>query len=218
MARGSGNDEGTLTMKRTAMAGAALLALVSWSAQADDYTGWRAGLAATFGNFDSDAFNLKDNTVGFKLHGQYQFGEFFGVEGAFYTSGDYSQFIPGTGSAKQSFSGFMVHGIGYLPAWFGEDLRFYGKLGYYNFTDDLSVNNVAQPNGREDGVAVGAGATLKISKNFDVRGDFDWFNADVGSLWSINLGVEYLFGHHRKTHSTPASAPAAPANAAPTTE
>lgn len=195
-------------MKRTAMAAAALLALVSWSAQADDYTGWRAGLAATFGNFDSDAFRLKDNTVGLKINGQYRFGEFFGVEGAYYSSGDFSQFVPGTGSIKQSFSGVMLQGIGYLPAWFGDDLRFYGKLGYYNFADDLSQSGSRLASGHEDGATIGGGATVKISRNFDVRADLDWFDADVGTLWSFNLGVEYLFGQHKHRSKHVASEPA----------
>ena len=194
-------------MKRPAMAAAALLGLVSWTAHADEYTGWRAGLAATFGNFDSDKINLKDNAVGFKLSGQYQFSEFFGVEGAWYTSGDYTQLIPVTGNTKESFSGIMAEGIGYLPSWFGDDLRFYGKLGYYNFSNDLSQGGVSVASGREDGVTLGAGATIKISNNFDVRGDFDWFDADSGSMWSLNIGVEYLFGHHRR-HAK-AAAPAA---------
>jgi hypothetical protein len=209
-------------MKRTAVAAAALLSLTSWSAQADEYTGWRAGLAAAFSNIDSDQINLKDNTVGFKIHGQYQFSEFFGLEGAYYTSGDFTQFIPGTGNAKFSLNGFMLEGIGYLPAWFGEDLRFYGKFGYYNFDDNLSVDGTSKSSGREDGVTIGMGTTIKISRNFNVRGDFDWFDADIGNLWSVNLGVEYLFGQHRhrsaQPAATPASAPPAPAGDAAATE
>jgi len=39
-----------------------------------------------------------------------------------------------------------------------------------------------------------AGAIWSVSDRFGFRADFDWFNADVGDLWTINLGVEYYFG------------------------
>ena len=35
---------------------------------------------------------------------------------------------------------------------------------------------------------------MEISENLAIRADVDWFDADVGDLFSVNLGIQYRFG------------------------
>jgi hypothetical protein len=213
-------------MRRIALA--ALLAAVSGSALANDAAGWHAGASATFGDFSSKVADipLNDNTIGFKGYVQYQFNKYLAVEGAYYTSGQFSSDIkPGVagGDAKLRLHGGMGDVLGYVPWISSEDLKFFGKIGYFDFTDNLSVDGNTVSSASENGVTLGAGAVVKVSDQFDVRADFDWFDADVGHLWSLNLGVQYNFGARHKASggagkAPAAEAPAAEAPAAPTSE
>ena len=215
-------------MKRTSMA--VLLALVGFSAQAaDDVPGWRAGAAASFTDFswtDGDTDLIDDGAIGAKFWVQYQFGSWFGIEGAYHDTGTFKD----TGGPSESgdpgdtfelsFDGFSVSGIVYLP-FETEGVKFYGKAGYYSFDDELAFNGSVSSTGSESGLTAGAGATIAISDHFGIRADFDWFDAEVGDLWSANLGLEYSFGGSGSSESSasaPPPPPPPPAEPAPATD
>jgi hypothetical protein len=191
-------------MKRTVMAG--VLALASWTAQADQgVPGWRLGVAASFADFQWDHGTvdvIDDSSVGAKLYTQYQFSSWLGLEGAYHHTGEFSDDVAfssdpntPTGAYDLSFNGFSVAAIGYLPFDLPEDeIQFYGKLGYYDFDDELSLEGAVTSQGSENGLMAGAGATIAMTERFGLRVDLDWFDAEVGDLWSANLGLEYFFG------------------------
>lgn len=185
-------------MKRTAMV--AVLGLLSWSAQAaHDVPGWRVGAAASFSDFDwtdGDTDLIKDSTVGVKLWTQYQFNDWLGIEGAYHNTGDFEELSTdpnNPGNLELSFDGFSGALVGYIPVP-SEEIKLYGKVGMYDFDDELSLNGTVTSNSSEDGLMAGAGAMIEIADNFGIRADFDWFDAEVGDLWSVNLGLEYFFG------------------------
>ncbi len=202
-------------MKRTAIVG--LLALASWSAQAaHDVPGWRVGAAATFNDFEWSAggIDASDNSVGGKLYTQYQFNDWFGVEAAYHNTGDFSADVVTStdpafpsGSYDLSFSGFSGALIGYVPIT-SDEVQFYGKVGYFDFDDELSFNGSVSSSGSESGLMAGAGALIEISDHFGVRADADWFDTEVGDLWAVNIGIEYFFGGHKE--AAPVAAVAAP--------
>jgi hypothetical protein len=191
-------------MNRTVMAG--VLALASWTAQADQgVPGWRVGVAASFADFQWDngpVDVIDDSSVGAKLYTQYQLSSWLGVEGAYHNTGEFSDDVvtsndPNTppGAYDLSFNGFSVAAIGYLPLGLPEDeIQFYAKAGYYDFDDKLSLEGAVTSNGSENGLMAGAGATIAMTERFGLRVDLDWFDAEVGDLWSANLGLEYFFG------------------------
>ena len=205
-------------MKRTAVLG--LLALVSWSAQAgESVPGLRAGLAASFGHFKGDdvpAPNLdnkfiSDDAVGFKLYAQYQFNDWFGLEGAYHYTSDFedkSKNVNLPGKLQLSFSGFSAQGLLYLPMP-SDDVQAYVKAGYYDFSDELALDGSSLSNSSERGLVAGAGAIIHITDNIGIRADYDWFDANAGDLSSANIGFEYYFG------SRAATAPVVMAAAAP---
>jgi outer membrane protein OmpA-like peptidoglycan-associated protein len=204
-------------MKRTAMV--AVLGLLSWSAQAaHDVPGWRVGAAASFSDFDwtdGDTDLIKDSTVGVKLYTQYQFNDWFGIEGAYHNTGDFEELSTdqnNPGELELSFDGFSAALIGYVPVP-SEEIKLYGKVGLYDFDDELSLNGTVTSNSSEDGLMAGAGAMIEIADNFGIRADFDWFDAEVGDIWSVNLGLEYFFGGKKAV-----AAAAAPVAAAAVSE
>lgn len=190
-------------MQRTALLG--LLALVSFSAQAgQDVPTLRAGVAASFGEFQGtdvpdaalgDKF-IDDNSVGFKLYGQYQFDKWFGVEGAYHYSGDFedkSKIASLPGKLKLSFSGFSAQGLLFVPMP-SEDVQAFVKAGFYDFDDELSLDGSNLSSSKERGLVAGAGASIEVSEHLAIRADLDWFDAKAGDLLAMNLGLQWSFG------------------------
>lgn len=200
-------------MKRTALV--ALLGLASWAVQAaHPVPGWRVGAAASFSDFDwteGDIDLIEDSTVGFKVYTQYQFNNWLGVEGAYHNTGEFEELStapsPNDGNLDLSFDGFSGALLGYVPVP-SEEIKLYGKVGYYDFDDELSRNGTVSSTGAEDGLMAGAGATIEIADNFGIRADFDWFDVEVGDLWAVNLGLEYFFGGAPKAAPVVVAAPA----------
>ena len=204
-------------MNRTAMAG--LLALVSWSAHAaHDVPGWRAGAAASFTTFkwsDGDVDVIDDSSVGAKIYAQYQFNDWFAVEGAYQNTSDLKDNLVNvptdsdipTGAYKIKFSGFSGAVLGYLPVPSDDDIKVYGKIGYYDFNDELTLNGDVTTDGSESGLMAVGGVVVEISRRFGIRADGEWFDADVGDLWAVNIGLEYFFGGAEKPAPTVAPPP-----------
>lgn len=190
-------------MKRTAMLG--LLVLVSLSAQADiNDPGFRVGVAASFGSFEGDNVPdpslddkfIDDNAVGFKVYGQYKINEWFGVEGAYHSTGDFEDTSSNEnldGKLSLSFTGFSAQGLLYAPM-LAEEVQAYLKAGYYDFDDELGLNSSNISSSSETGVVFGGGALIDIGDRLAIRADLDVFDADVGDLLIVNLGFQYSFG------------------------
>ena len=181
-------------MKRTAIAG--LLALASVSAQAaQDLPGIRAGVAGSFSHFEGDdvpdptldAKFIDDNAVGFKLFGQYRFNQWFGIEGAYHNISDFEDETPNDfppNTLKLNFNGFSAQGVLYAPS-FAEDFEAFAKAGYYDFSDELSVehgHHVELQRARAwwPAPVSNSGSATALS----VRAEYEWFDAEVGDLQS----------------------------------
>ena len=186
-------------MKRTAMVG--LLALVSWSVQAAQVPGWRVGGAIAFGDFEGDEQPdaslpekfIEDSAVGFKLYTQYQFNPWFGVEGAYHNTTEFED-RTNDGKLKLTFDGFSLQGLIYIPMP-SEEIQAYLKAGYYDFDDELALDDTTVTTSSENGLVAGLGAVIALTERVGLRMDGDWFDTEVGDhFWSVNLGVEYYFG------------------------
>jgi opacity protein-like surface antigen len=191
-------------MKRTVLVGLLALAGATAAAAAEPVAGWRGGLAAAFGSFDGndvpgselgDGF-VDDNTVGFKAHVQYRFNERFAVEGAFHHTNDFKERVRGSfppDRLELAFDGFSLQGVVFMPLG-AEGLQGFVKAGYFDFDVDLSDASGAASSSLEQGVAASGGVLFEITERIGVRGEYEWYDIDVGDLWSVNLGVEYRFG------------------------
>ncbi|WKZ11848.1 MAG: OmpA family protein [Gammaproteobacteria bacterium] len=198
-------------MKRTAIV--VCLGLASWTAQAaQDVPGWRVGAAASFSDFewtDGDLDLIDDNTLGLKLSVQYRLNSWLGVEGAYHNTGDFEEFstkpAPNDGNLELNFDGFSGALLGYIPIP-TDEVSVYLKAGLYSFDGELSRNGTVTSTSSEEGVMAGAGAIIHIAERLGMRADLDWFDAEVGDLWSANLGLEYSFGGEKKAEPVVAAA------------
>ncbi|MBL8200785.1 MAG: porin family protein [Chromatiales bacterium] len=187
------------------MAVVGLLAMVSWSAQADQSVpGWRAGVAASFGTFAGDDVSavelgkdfIDDNAIGYKAYGQYRFNDWFGLEAAYHLSGNFedrstNEALPG--KLELTFSGFSAQGLLYIPTTI-EDFDAYVKAGLYDFDDELAIDGTTNSNSSERGLVAGAGIIFRLSETIGFRAEYEYFDADVGDLSAVNLGIEFSFG------------------------
>jgi opacity protein-like surface antigen len=196
-----------------------MLALASWSAQADQAEpGWRAGVAAAFGTFEGDDVPvpelgdkfINDNAVGYKFYGQYQFNRWLGLEAGYHMSGNFedrstNEALPG--KLELTFTGFSAQAVGYIPTTF-DDFDAFLKAGIYDFDDELSVDGTTNSNSSERGLAAGAGVVFRLNDTLGFRAEYEWFDAEVGDLSAVNLAVEFSFG--RKSAPAAAAAPPPP--------
>lgn len=175
----------------------AMLGLCSLPAQAgDQYSGWQLGLGVLFADYSIQGGGIDDNSVGAKVSGQYRVNQYFGVEAAWLSTGDFKTTAQSdnTGTnAKISLKGYQLDFVGYLP-WSPENMDIYGKVGMFDLDQNLDYEVDSQRSA--DGVTAGVGFGLGITDRVKVRLDGDWYDfADDADFWTVSLGAYYLFGH-----------------------
>lgn len=180
-------------MKRFAIL---LLACLALSAQAQDEqrSGWRIGLGAAFTEFETDDKLFDDSQVGFNLSAAYRFNNWLGLEGGYFNSTDFQARLPaGTtpASASIAYQGFYVAGLGYLPV--SDEIDLFAKVGFFDFNSQLTTDGGVDSSARTDGPLAGIGAILHVSDDFGIKAEFDYFDVDEADLWTVILGVEYMF-------------------------
>lgn len=172
----------------------AALAIPAHAGPAD--TGWRIGASALFSEYSLDNNTIDDSAIGFKAYGGYRFNNYLGVEGTFLNSGEVDEdTTPGEdgGKATVSANGFSLTALGYLPL-ATENFQLFGKLGFFDFDQDLELDGVNVSTRGADGLTFGIGADIGVSENVAVRLDGDFYDMDGADFWSIGLGVNYQFG------------------------
>jgi opacity protein-like surface antigen len=182
-------------MRQTAIA-AILLMLAGASNAADDVTQWRIGGSVDYSDYERDDGQIKDSGTGFKFFAQYRFNSWFGAEGAFYVSPDFSGDVTplsGGGETDTSYQGLTLHGVGYVP-FPGDRFDVFLKAGYYNFFDvKLQIDGQTTDTSSEDGLALGIGSSVQATDKVGVRVEVDWYDVGGAELWTVGLGLEYRF-------------------------
>ncbi len=180
-------------MKRV-LALALLLALSTVYAD-DEVSGWRVGAGVAFSDLSSDDNVFDDADAGVSLSVAYRINEWVGLEGAYLNTSDFDANLPNNNvpsEASVSYSGFSGAVLGYLPIP-EDEIDVYLKLGLFDFDGDLSTNAGVNDSGHADGALVGAGGILHVSDNFGVKAEYNWYDIDDADLWSVILGLEYMF-------------------------
>jgi len=159
--------------------------------------GWRVGASVLFSEYSLDNNTIDDSSMGFKGYAQYRFGDYFGIEGGFLTSGEFEEdtnpAAPG-GKATVTATGFSLDLIGYLPLR-TENFQLFGKAGYYNIDQDLEIDGGNGTTRSADGLTGGIGAEFGVSENLAIRLEGDWYDLDSAEFWTVGLGVNYQFGN-----------------------
>jgi opacity protein-like surface antigen len=181
-------------MKKTAIA--ALLLLIACSASAaDDAAEWRIGASVAYSEYKRDDGLVNDGSAGFEFFAQYRFNSWLGLEGGFYVSPDFqgdADPIAAGGETETSFQGVTLNAIGYLPLP-ADDIDFYLKAGYFNFSTNLQVDGVTTDTGTDDGLALGGGISVAATDRIGLRLEFDWYDVSGADLYTVDIGLEYRF-------------------------
>lgn len=170
----------------------AIIGLAAATAQAEgDPAGWSIGVAGVFGDYSLDSGIIDDTSVGAKVFGQYRFNQWVGLEAAYVNAGEFDE-NGSEGRLELTVDGFSMSLVGYAP-WGGEDVDFYGKIGYFDFDQELLQDGSPQTRSA-DGFTAGAGARLSVSERIGIRAEFDWYALDDADFWTVSLGVDWRFG------------------------
>ena len=153
--------------------------------------GFYAGGALGFTNIEDseDGVTYSDTPLGFRLVAGYDINENFGVEGAYVTSGTANDTIDSI-EVEAELSGFVISFLGHLPI--NEQLNVFGKLGYYTGETDVSAFGITVSEDA-DGVTAGAGLRYDFANNLTLRGDLDWYDSDLDTLWTVGVGLQFRF-------------------------
>ena len=135
--------------------------------------------------------SFKDSPFGWRIFGGYDFNENFALEGAYVSSGTAEDTVFGE-DVEVEFSGFTVSAVGLLPL--SDTMDLIAKAGFYTGEQEVTVQGFTLDED-DDGFTVGAGMRFRTSDQFVVRGELDWFDTDLDSLWSVSVGFQYYFGN-----------------------
>jgi opacity protein-like surface antigen len=135
--------------------------------------------------------SFKDNPIGWRILAGYDINENFAVEGSYIKSGKAEDTVFGE-NVEAELSAFTVSAVGLMPL--SDSTQLFGKLGFYAGEQEITVQGVTLDED-DDGFTVGAGIRFRSSGRFVIRGEFDWFDTDLDSLWSVGVGFQYYFGN-----------------------
>lgn len=153
------------------------------------YAGAGLGIVKIEDSDQGESFD--DSPMGWRIHGGYDFNENFAVEGSYIQTGDAEDVILGE-NVEVQLSAFTFSVLGLLPM--SDDVELFGKLGFYTGEQEITVQGITFDED-DDGLTVGAGVRFNMSDTFALRGDFDWFDTDIDTVWSLGIGFNYRFGN-----------------------
>jgi OOP family OmpA-OmpF porin len=155
------------------------------------------GVQGVYSDADvSESFiSFDDNTFGFKLYGGYRFGvdnalDYFAIEASWQDLGEFDDNILGS-NVELEVDGFTVDVLGFIPL--SDRIELFGKIGYFDFEGDGSIDGIDFGSDDEDGLSLGFGIDSQIGR-ISVRGEFTWFDVDDIDLWTVGIGAQWNFG------------------------
>lgn len=148
----------------------------------------------------SGATGADRSASGFKVFGGYLWQNRFGIEGGYYNLGRYEVTSGGVKSDDFSISAFAVSGV--IAAPLGSALLITGKLGlafttakyrcfqFCGFNPNLGIDLVDTKDTGVSGL-LGAGLGWRISRNFNLRADFEYFSEVSHAVGLLDASYGY---------------------------
>lgn len=152
------------------------------------YAGAGAGLVKVEDSDQGESFD--DTPFGWKIFAGYDFNENFAFEGSYIKTGEAEDEIFGE-PIEAELSAFTFSALGLMPV--SDSTQIFGKLGYYTGEQEVTAFGITVDDD-DDGFLVGAGIRFMTSDKFAIRADFDWYDSDLDSLWSIGAAFQFYFG------------------------
>ncbi len=167
----------------------ALALLAGSSAWAEGfYAG--AGIGITQVEDEEGGVSFDDNPFGWKIIAGYDFNENFAIEGSYVNSGEAEDTVSGI-DVEAELTAFTVSAVGLLPL--SESATLYGKLGLYSGESEVSAFGLTEDDD-ESGLTVGGGVRFQTTEQLTLRAEFDWYDTDLDTVWSIGVGFQIGFG------------------------
>lgn len=149
-----------------------------------------AGFGLTQIEDEDQGISFKDNPLGWRLLAGYDINENFGIEGSYINSGKAEDDVFGE-NVEAELSAFTLAVVGLLPI--SDSAQLFGKVGFYSGEQEVTVQGFTLDQD-EDGATVGAGIRFGTSEALAIRGEFEWYDTDLDTLWSVGIGFQYYFG------------------------
>ncbi|MDQ7006887.1 MAG: porin family protein [Acidobacteriota bacterium] len=130
---------------------------------------------------------FSDSAMGWKVFGGYAFTDMFAMEFSYFESGTASDSLFGE-KIDVEVTGYTLVGRGSLAL--GDRLGVFLKGGFFSNDTDATVLGVTLSED-DSGLTLGAGLRYQSTDRIAIRGEFDWFDADIDTLWTVSVGLEF---------------------------
>ena len=149
-----------------------------------------AGIGLTQIEDEDQGISFKDNPMGWRLLAGYDVNDNFGIEGSYINSGTAEDTVLGE-NVEAELSAFTLSIVGLLPV--SDSAKLFARIGFYSGEQEVTVQGVTFDDD-EDGAVVAAGVRFNTSDVFAIRGELEWYDTDLDTLWSAGIGFQYFFG------------------------
>ena len=137
-------------------------------------------------DFDINNVNVEADDTSFRIGGGYRVSERFAVEGFFIDNGEAEDTVAGVDVSLET-TALQFQVVGFLLV--GGPVDLYGKLGFGIWEAEFSAPGFDDD---EDGTdfAFGFGASFKLSRNLDLRAEFESVNFDDADIDTFMIGLD----------------------------
>jgi len=136
-------------------------------------------------SLEDSGTSIGGDSSGWRVHGQYMFNEYFGIEGGlskFGTPNDNS--IPS--NMHVDTESYDVYAVAAYPV--GEDVSLIAKAGFVNWNTETEVADTNETHYTSTDLALSFGGEYNITERFAIRGELEWFDSAVSGDLKYSLG------------------------------
>ena len=164
------------------------------------YAGVDFGVAQIEEEETPDAVSLDDNSLAWRLNLGLEFNEYVGIEGSYFSTGDIDGSLATVGinfpppiEFETEFEAISLSIVGTQRV--SDAVSLFGKLGYFDGKMEIAVPSAPFfADIDESGLSAGAGIRLTLTDGFALRGEFDWYDTEIDTVWALSVGIQYRFG------------------------
>jgi OOP family OmpA-OmpF porin len=135
-------------------------------------------------NIEDDGFD--DSDTSFRIGGGYKFNKNFALEGYYIDYGTTSD----SGFTADA-DGLQVQGVGLLPV--SKNVDIYGKLGLVMWDAELCLSGFGCMNDDGNDFVFGFGGSFALSKQVDLRAEYEIADFDGTDVTTLMVGVNFAF-------------------------
>jgi len=138
-------------------------------------------------DFDINNVSVEGDDTAFRIGGGYRVNQNFAIEGFYIDNGEADDTVFGVVDVSVESTAFQFQGVGFLPVSRTVDL--YGKVGLGIWDSEFSAAGFGDED--DDGIDLvfGLGASFKLSKDIDLRAEYEFAEFDDADITTIMVGL-----------------------------